>query len=310
MAEDVDVVLVVVTWNSSAVIAGLLESLSAAMLDLSWRVVVADNASSDDTVALAQGLIPDATVIDLGRNAGYSAAINAGLRVSKPNKAFVVVNPDVRFDEGCVKTLVEALADPTVGIAVPNLRDAAGRLAFTLHRDPTVGRAFGDALLGGGRAGRYDALGEAVMRPERYRDGRDVDWASGAIMALSPACVEAVGEWDESFWLYSEETDYCLRARDAGYRVRYVPQARAVHLGSDMHVDAHLWTTLTLNRVRLYRRRHGRFSSTCFHAAVITNEALRSLSGRGPHRKALVALARPLSSVTPGPIGSTSSSVR
>ena len=303
MDEDVDVLFVVVTWNSAPVLGGLLESLAAATSDLSWRVIIVDNSSSDNTLEVARELIPKATVIQLGKNAGYAAAINAGIHAGAPNRAIVVANPDVRLDAGCVRALVAALADPTIGIAVPNLRDATGTLTFSLHRDPTVGRALGDALLGGGRAGRFEALGEAVTRPERYRAARDVDWASGAIMALSTACVDAVGPWDESFWLYSEETDYCLRARDAGFRVRYVAQARAVHLESEMHANAHLWSTMAVNRVRLYRGRHGRISSTCFQGAVMINEALRSFSGGGIHRAALVALARPLSSVTPGPLG-------
>ena len=65
------------------------------------------------------------------------------------------MNPDVRFDKGCIRALVEVLADPTIGIAVPNLRNVDGRLAFSLRRDPTVLRAFGDTVLGGGRAGAF-----------------------------------------------------------------------------------------------------------------------------------------------------------
>jgi len=121
-------------------------------------------------------------------------------------------------------------------------------------------------------------------------------------MALSRTCVDQVGPWDESFWLYSEETDYCLRARDAGYRTRYVSDAYAVHLESDSHSDAHLWSTLTVNRVRFYRRRHGRFSSACFQGAVMMNEAVRGLAGRGASRTALAALVKPIGSVSPGPL--------
>jgi N-acetylglucosaminyl-diphospho-decaprenol L-rhamnosyltransferase len=209
MADEVDVVLVVVTWNSVGVLGGLVDSVAGAMPDLTWHVVIVDNASSDNTPEISRGLCPGATLIQLGRNAGYAAGINAGFNAARPGRAFVVVNPDVRFDKGCITTLVEELADPSIGIAVPNVRDAHGRLSFSLHRDATVRRALGDALLGGGRAGRFEALGEAVTRPDSYWASRDVDWASGAVMALSPACVAEVGAWDESFWLYSEETDYC-----------------------------------------------------------------------------------------------------
>ena len=300
--DDVDVVVVAVTWNSAGVIGGLLDSLADAMLELSWHVVIVDNASSDGTPEIGKGLSPEATVIQLGRNAGYAAGINAGLKAAAPRRAFVVVNPDVRFDEGCISTLVEELSDESIGIAVPSVRDADGQRSFSLHRDATVRRALGDALLGGGRAGRFEALGEAVTRPDRYLTSRDVDWASGAVMALSPACVGEVGAWDESFWLYSEETDYCLRAREAGYRVRYVADARVVHLGGDLPRDPQLWSTMTVNRVRLYGRRHGRLNTAAFHAAVMINEALRSVSGRGTSRTALAALARPISSVSPGPV--------
>jgi GT2 family glycosyltransferase len=299
---EVDVVVIAVTWNSSEVIAGLIDSVPGAMCELSWSLVVVDNASSDATLEIVATSAPDATVLQLGRNAGYAAGINAGLRGQGARKAVLVVNPDVRLDRGCVRTLVEALTDPTVGVAVPSLRDASGRLTFSQHRDPTVFRALGDALLGGGRAGRLEALGETVTRPESYASSIDVDWASGAVMALSTSCVEAVGNWDESFWLYSEETDYCLRARALGYRVRYISDARAVHLEGDTHADAYLWTTLTLNRVRLYRRGHGRLSSAGFQGAVMVNEALRGLAGRRASRTALAALVKPISAASPGPI--------
>jgi|SRR5271165_1544372 len=304
MHNDVDVVVIVVTWNSAAVIPGLLDSLPEAMGELSWSVVIADNSSSDDTLEIASALASDATVVELGRNGGYAAGINAGLRAAQAKKALVVVNPDVRFDPGCVEILVEELGNPTVGIAVPSLRDAGGRLALSLRRDATVRRALGEAVLGGGRAGRFESLGEVLTLPDSYRHSRDVDWASGAVMALSPACVAVVGDWDESFWLYSEETEYCLRAREAGYRVRYVSDARAVHLEGELDVDPYLWSTMSVNRVRLYRRRHGRLNSAGFRAAVVLNEALRSLAGRQSSRSALSALLRPGPWACPGPGGS------
>lgn len=192
-----------------------LESLPEAMGHLSWRLIVADNGTSEDTLEIAVASAPDATVIEIGRNAGYAAGINVGLLQASAGKAVVVVNPDVRFDPGCIETLAGELAEPTVGIAAPKLRDATGQLAFSLRRDATVRRALGEALLGGGRAGRFDALGDVLTNPESYRTSRDVDWASGALTGL---CGRGWCAWDESFWLYSEETEYCLRERATGER--------------------------------------------------------------------------------------------
>ncbi|MCZ7627704.1 MAG: glycosyltransferase [Microthrixaceae bacterium] len=64
-----------------------------------------------------------------------------------------------------------------------------------------------------------------------YARERDADWATGAAMLISAECLAAVGPWDESFFLYSEETDYCLRARDRGFKLRYSPKATATHIG-------------------------------------------------------------------------------
>lgn len=112
-------------------------------------------------------------------------------------------------------------------------------------------------------------------------------------MLVTRDCLDAVGAWDESLFLYSEETDYCIRARENGFDVRYEPGAEAVHIGGDAHVSPRLWALLTVNRVRLYRRRHGPVRSLAFRVAVMINEALRALAGRQVSRAALAALVTP-----------------
>lgn len=126
-----------------------------------------------------------------------------------------------------------------------------------------------------------------------YRRPTRADWATGALMALSADCLAACGAWDESFFLYSEETEYCLRARDHGYATQLEPTAEAVHLGGDSQVSPRLWTLLTLNRVRLYGRRHGAVATACFRGAVFLREASRAALGRKASRAAAAALLRP-----------------
>jgi GT2 family glycosyltransferase len=284
------VTVVTVTWNSQPVIGGFLGSLSSAMGKVSWKLVLADNDSHDSTVEVARTVMPEARIVRLSRNAGYAAGINAALEAADPGKHLLVSNPDVRLDAGSGERLVEALRDPGVGIAVPQLRDAAGRLVFSIRRDATVLRALGEALLGGDRAGRWAPFGETVTRTEPYAGAADVDWASGAVMVVSRECAERVGKWDETMWLYSEETDYCLRAREAGFRIRYVPDARALHLGGESGGNPMLWTALTVNRIRLFERRHSRLHTAAFRSAVTLNEALRALAGRSTSKAALRAL--------------------
>ena len=283
-------VAVVVTHDSADVVGGLLASLPAALGGLDAEVVVVDNASADDTVAVVARAAPGVRVERTGRNAGYAAAINRVVGEVGPGDALVVLNPDVRLAPGSLVSLVAALGDG-VGLAVPRLTDEDGRTSWSLRRRPTVLRALGEAVLGGHRAGRVAALGEVVVGEDAYRRPATVDWATGAVMAVSGECLRAVGGFDESFFLYSEETDFALRAADAGYATRFVPEASAVHVGGSSMTSATLYPLLAVNRLRLFRRRHGVAASAAFGAALVLNEALRA--SRPAHRAALRVLTRP-----------------
>ncbi|WP_329332279.1 glycosyltransferase family 2 protein [Streptomyces sp. NBC_00663] len=287
------VAVIVVTWNSAAVLPGFLAALPDGMAGLDWRLVVADNDSADDTVDVLRTLAPDTTIVQTGRNAGYAAGINAALGAAGDHGVALICNPDVRMRQGCAKRLVDSLGGG-VGIAVPLLYEEGHDVPHrSLRRESTVLRALGEAVIGNTRAGRFPALSELVTDPAAYERPTRADWATGALMAISGECAAACGPWDESFFLYSEETEFCLRAGDLGYATQLEPSAEAVHLGGDSQVSPRLWTLLTLNRVRLYGRRHGRLSTAAFRAAVLLRETSRAALGREASRAAAAALARP-----------------
>ncbi|MFF3209104.1 glycosyltransferase [Streptomyces sp. NPDC002886] len=310
------VAVLVVTWNSAKVIPGFLASLPQGMAGTDWRLVVADNDSADDTVELIRSLAPDATIVQTGRNAGYAAGVNAALEAAAGWEggfsAGLVCNPDLRMREGCARQLVGALGASVggaggagggrVGISVPLLYEEDGTLHYSLRRESRVTRALGEAVIGNRRAGRFPRWSELVTDPAAYRSRTVADWASGAMMALSRECLDACGAWDESFFLYSEETEYCLRAGDHGFVTRLEPAASAVHLGGDSQVSPRLWTLLTLNRVRLYGRRNSAPATAAFRAAVLLRETSRAALGRPASRAAARALAsRTALRATPGP---------
>lgn len=289
------VAVIVVTYHSAAVLPGLLQSLEAGLSGVAWHLTIADNASADDSVAIAQRMVPGCRIAQTGRNAGYAAAFNAGLKVAEPYDAALILNPDVRLRPGSVARMLARLGGDgpeRVGIAVPRIVDENGHVAFSLRREPTVGRALGDALLGQ-RAGRIPALGETVVDRDAYfRDGT-VDWATGAVMLMSRACLEACGFWEERFFLYSEETEFALRARDRGFRTTLVADAEVVHIGGESRVSPALWSLLTVNKVRLYGMRHSRPATALYWSAVFLREASRAALGHPRSRRALAALVRP-----------------
>jgi N-acetylglucosaminyl-diphospho-decaprenol L-rhamnosyltransferase len=294
----------VVTFNSESLLPDLLTSLESGLAGLDWQLVVADNDSSDGTVEWLERHAGDAVLVRMGRNAGYAAGINAAVRRAGPHSAVLVLNPDVRLDPGCGLELMATLhaGGPRVGLAVPRLRDAAGALILSMRREPTLLRALGDAILGTRIAGRWSATGEMVTRPSAYDVGTTTDWAEGSTQLVSAECWARCGPWNESYFLYSEEVDFALRARDAGFATRFVPEAGAVHLEGGSGSSPELWALLVTNRVRLFRSRHSRRLSVLFWAVVLFREGSRACLGREHSRTAVGWLLSPRRMrETPGP---------
>ncbi len=292
-APEVDVLVAVVTYNSEDVVGELLVGLADALADCTWRLVVADNDSRDGTLARVRAVRPDAHIVELGRNAGYAAGINAAIAAGGQARSVLVLNPDTRLDPGSVPALSRRLNARGVGIVVPRLLDSERVLVPTLRREPNIRRAVGDAVLTARRAGRFPAWSELVTDPRRYTEDSSADWAAGPAMLISRECLAVCGGWDESFFLYSEETEFCLRARDHGYRLILAPDAIAVHLGGESGISPNLRALLVVNRITLYRRSHSFAATTLFWLIAVLREASRVLRGHRASRRALAALINP-----------------
>jgi N-acetylglucosaminyl-diphospho-decaprenol L-rhamnosyltransferase len=290
------IAVVIVTYNSAAVLDSCLRSLPSDGVDLR-SVVVADNGSRDDSLTVAKAIsnLPILTV-ELGRNAGYAAAINAGVDAmdTRGLDAVLVLNPDCVLRPDTIRLLWRALERPGCGITVPRLIESDGRLQPSLRRTPTIGRALAEAILGS-RAGRVGSLGELVTDPRAYETPSRVAWATGAAMLISTEAMAQIGSWDESFLLYSEETEFALRAADRGWATWYEPAAVIKHAGGEAHLNPKLAGLVIVNKVALFHRRHGAVSSAMFYVVVLLGESVRALTGRPIARAAVAALLRPVS---------------
>jgi GT2 family glycosyltransferase len=279
----------IVTYQSQLCVQQCLASLRTEGPGLA-DVVVVDNGSSDATASLVEAAGGGVRLVRTGANLGYAGAVNVGMAAIAPEHAVLVLNPDVRLDPGAVAVLLDRLG-PDVGIAVPRLRGEDGALSLSLRRTPSAARVAAESLLGGRRAARW-GLGEIVGDARSYRSERDAEWATGAAWLVSPGCRSTVGPWDESYFLYSEETDYALRAHRHGLRLRFVPEATAVHVGGESGTRPQLWALLTRNRVREVHRRRGLGPAVIFAVALGAGELLRAVRGSATHRAGLLALVR------------------
>lgn len=287
------VAVVVVMYNSRSLLPDFLASLDDGLRGVAYQLIAVDNASPDDSADYVAAAAPQAVVVRTGRNGGYAAGINAGVRAAGPHTAVLVVNSDVRLGTGCVRELLGAVRRDGVGIAVPRLVDGAGQVIDSMRREPTVARALGDAIFGAQNAGRFPVLGEVVSNRRVYDREHRVDWAEGSTQLITAECWRACGPWDESFFLYSEETEYDLRARDHGFATVFVPTAHAIHLAGGSGLSHELWILQVHNRIRLFRRRHGRVATTLYWAATLLRESTRAAMGRAGSRAAARALLDP-----------------
>jgi N-acetylglucosaminyl-diphospho-decaprenol L-rhamnosyltransferase len=280
-----DLAAVIVTYNSVKVVGDLLDSLPAALAGLSCDTVVVDNGSSDGTADLLAGRAGCRVV--RAANTGYAGGINRGVRAAAAAEAILVLNPDVRLLPGSIPPLLAALAQPQAGIAVPQVRSPGGRLEPSLRREPTLLRALGLAGTG------LPAFSEYLSNPADYGSPRVVDWALGAVLLMSRKCYDAAGGWDESYFLYSEETDLCLRARDAGLLTVYEPRSVAVHIGGASGRSSRTHAMQIVNRVRLYRRRHRALASWCYFWLTVASELSWLARGHRVSGAAVAALLLP-----------------
>jgi N-acetylglucosaminyl-diphospho-decaprenol L-rhamnosyltransferase len=193
------------------------------------EVIVVDNASSDgstEALVVADGAV---RLVQTGTNLGYGAAANRGIDASG-SELVLVSNPDVVVHRGALAALVEVLgADPTVAIVGPRILEFDGTRYPSARRFPSLVDAAGHALLGD--------LVPTNRFTRRYRLGyvdaeevTDVDWVSGACFLARRRALDELHGFDESYFMYAEDTDLCWRARRAGWGVLFVPGAVVTHL--------------------------------------------------------------------------------
>jgi N-acetylglucosaminyl-diphospho-decaprenol L-rhamnosyltransferase len=290
-----DVAAVVVTYNSRHHVAALLDSLPDAFGSLTHSVVVVDNGSTDGTLDLL-ALRSDCVLVH-STNDGYAAGINRAVLASPDASAILILNPDAALDQDAVPRMLEALRRPGVGIVAPRVREEDGSLSPTLRRGPTLGRVGGLSFTG------LPAFTERIENPREYVSEHEIDWAVGAILLVDRRCFDALEGLDESYFLYSEETDFSLRARDAGWATVYTPRAGAMHVGGGSGESATTHTMKMLNRIRLYRRRAGEMRAWLYFSMTVLVEFRRAILGHRKSWPTVRALLRP--SLRPPQLGAS-----
>jgi hypothetical protein len=248
--ETLDVSAVIVSWNTRKYLETCLQSLNASAPPPTLEIIVVDNNSSDGSTEMVKQSFPKVKLLRNSLNRGFAAANNQGILASS-GRYVCLANSDVRALPGCLDALVAFMdAHPEVGIAGPRILNGDLTLQSSCRRFPSLWNNFCEAF----------AL-PRLFPKSRFFAGEHMfffkhdqmifpDVLVGCFLIARKEAVKDFGLMDESFFMYAEDIDWCLRCWQAGWKIAFFPGAEAVHYGGGSSGNDPVRFAVALQRAR------------------------------------------------------------
>lgn len=277
--------VVVLTFNTAELTSTALRRLLDSDQGCHIRLLVRDNGSTDGTVETLQRIVPEAELEAGAENLGFAAGVNRILARSDAPWVFLL-NSDAWPAPGAIGRLIETARNhPRAAAVAPRLEFPNGTLQHSTYPFPSLRVAAVTAFLPR-RIGRR--RGDEMMLENFWMHDRPrvVDWATGAALLIRREALDDVGPFDERFFMYVEDLEWCWRARQHGWEIRFEPAATVPHVGnaSGIQIYGSKRTAAHLtNAYRFYRREHGGLSTLAYRALNLAGASLRYVSARRRH---------------------------
>ena len=289
--------VIIVNWNTRNAVLRLLESLSAPDEESAHELelIVVDNNSSDGSVEAIRREFPAVKLVAQTENRGFAGGVNPGTKVA--TQPFVLLlNTDAHTSRASIEEAARYMAGfPQVGILGPRILSPQRSPQSSAWRDPSLTWMV------------LSAVGLSKLKPfnfERYQEkpfteAKEVDCVSGCAMMLRRDLLDELGGFDEDYFMYFEETDFCVRARRRGKQVHHAPVGEFLHEEGGTSKTVRLRTFLDFRRSQiLFHRKHGGVAAAIAARALLAlGSALRvpplaalSLSGRSERAWAQLSL--------------------
>jgi GT2 family glycosyltransferase len=263
--------VIVLNYNTRELTLRCLASFAPALHQRGWHIIVVDNGSSDGSVEALQAQFPFAEIICSERNLSFAGGNNLGLRRAGGAVVFLM-NSDVLAAADTLQALAYQFeVRPDAGAISAGLRTSSGEAqAFAYGDDPTLTyllRRGSRALLRRGPLHRWD-----VDQPI------ETEWVSGACVAVRREVIEQVGLLDERFPLYFEDNDWCLRIRQAGWKVIYDPRFTVTHQGGQSQPQRRVANQLYYqSMIKFYTKHYGAFKTLLLKCLLAPYQLLITL---------------------------------
>ncbi len=254
-----DLSIIIISWNVADDLQACLESIyQTSAKSLEVEVIVVDSASSDHTVEMTQTQFPQVNLIVQNENAGFTRGNNMGLKAAQGRHLFLL-NPDTLVLGNALEVMVNYLDQhPDVGIVGPYTFNTDGTTQSTRRRFPTVALAFFESTW-------LQSFAPQALLDEYYVNDKpllstvDVDWVQGSALILRREVYEQIGGLDTDYVMFSEELDFCKRAKLMGWRVVFLCTAQIIHHGgkSTQQVVANKHIYFQESKLRYFNTYHG-----------------------------------------------------
>ncbi len=283
-----DVSAVVVTYNALPWIERTLDSVRG------YETIVVDNGSTDGTVGLVRERFPGARIVEQ-ENRGMGGGNNAGMRVAS-GRYYLLLNSDAWIlGDGVERLASFADAHPEAAVVGPRLLNPDGTLQRSVRGFPTLWRLATEYLFLRKLAPRSRALNAFYGGGFRHDEDHEAEWLYGACLLVRREAADAVGLFDEDFFMFSEEVDWCYRFHRAGWKVLFHPGAEAVHVGGASH-GGRLFTENLRGQLRFFAKHHGLRKAERARRLLAFALLLRGLLFRGERGRGYREAARWISS--------------
>lgn len=253
--------IVVVTHNSKPDLKHSLPGLYEAADRYGLTIIMVDNASQDSTRQMLSGEADESRIryVQMGRNAGYATAVNAGFEAAGTDNV-LLLNPDVELpDAGVIGRLCERMAaTPYAGIVAPRLVGLDGAKQPSARRDASLAAMLGSVPMTAGMLGFGEVYADYLKPTNGSNAVTDVDWVIGAAMLVRRDAYDSIGGWDNGFFLYMEDADFCRRLRLNGWTVTIDPEIQIRH-GYRRSSSAHDASVLSSRLRRAHYRSLARY---------------------------------------------------
>lgn len=227
----IDLSIVIVSWNTKKILEECLVSVYEQTCDINFETIVVDNDSEDGSADMVAEKFPEVVLIRSPENVGFAAGNNLGFREVKGEYVLLLNSDTIVLNGALQKTLAYARSKSDYGVISCKVLNEDRSLQPNCSMFPSNLNILIQVFWLYKLFPKSKIFGRADMTWWDYADARDVDVIKGCFMLVPRAALEQVGDLDESFFMYSEEVDWCKRFTKANWKLGFFPDAEIIHLG-------------------------------------------------------------------------------